>query len=205
MIFKRFVVGALEVNCYVVADEETKEGFVVDPGDNVDVLLDFINKNEIKLKYIINTHCHFDHIGGNKKLKEATGAELLIHEAELPLLERAEGSAALWGFRVEQSPNPTRFLNDGDILIVGSITVEVIHTPGHSPGGICLKFNNKVISGDTLFAGGVGRTDFPGGDGYTLIKSIKERLFTLPDNTEVYPGHGPGTTIGNEKIYNPFF
>ncbi|GAB4443665.1 MAG: MBL fold metallo-hydrolase [bacterium] len=205
MIFKRFVVGALEVNCYVVADEETKEGFVVDPGDNVEVLLDFINKNGIKLKYIINTHCHFDHVGGNKKLKDATGAELLIHEAELPLLERAEGSAALWGFRVEQSPNPTRFLNDGDILIVGSITVEVIHTPGHSPGGICLKFDNKVISGDTIFAGGVGRTDFPGGDGYTLIKSIKERLFTLPDNTEVYPGHGPSTTIGNEKIYNPFF
>lgn len=205
MIFKRFVVGALEVNCFVVADEMTKEGFVVDPGDNVDIIMDFINKNSIKVKYIINTHCHFDHVGGNKKLVEATGAELLIHELELPILERAEGSAALWGFYVEKSPKPTRFLKDKDIFSVGSVVVEVIHTPGHSPGGICLKFDNKVISGDTLFAGGVGRTDFPGGDSLTLINSIKDKLFTLSDNTEVYPGHGPSTTIGNEKVYNPFF
>jgi len=205
MIFKRFVVGALEVNCFVIADSETKEGIVVDPGDNADQIIDFIAKNGIIVKYVINTHCHFDHIGGNKKIVEATKAELLIHESELPLLERAEGSAALWGFKVEASPQPSHFLKDGDTLKIGNIIVEVIHTPGHSPGGICLKFDNKLISGDTLFAGGVGRTDFPGGDGYALIKSIKEKLFTLPDSTEVYPGHGPSTTIGNEKLYNPFF
>lgn len=205
MLFKRFIVGPLEVNCYVIADEVSKEGMVVDPGDGVDVILDFLNKNQIKLKYIINTHCHFDHIGGNKKLKEATGAELLIHKADLPFLERAEGSAALWGFHIDGSPKPDRFLEDGDILTLGSITIEIIHTPGHSPGGICLKFDGKVITGDTLFAGGIGRTDFPGGDSFTLLKSIKERLFTLPDSTEIYPGHGPFSTIGNEKLYNPFF
>lgn len=205
MIFKQFVVGALEVNCFVIADEETKEGLVVDPGDDADKILDYIKKNGIKLKYVVNTHCHFDHIGGNKKIVEETGALLMIHEADLPLLERGEGSAALWGFRIEASPTPAQFLKDGDTFKVGKILVEVIHTPGHSPGGICLKVGNKLLSGDTLFAGGIGRTDFPGGDGYTLIKSIKEKLFTLPEGTEVYPGHGPSTTIGNEKIYNPFF
>ncbi len=205
MIFKRVVVGALEVNCYIVADEETKEGVIVDPGDNADEIMDFIRKNQINVKYIINTHCHFDHIGGNKKVKEQTNALLALHAQELPLLERAEGSAALWGFRVEPSPPPDILLQGGEKLLVGNIAIEVIHTPGHSPGGICLKVNGRVITGDTLFAGGIGRTDFPGGDAYTLLNSIKEKLFTLPDNTEIYPGHGPSSTIGNEKIYNPFF
>lgn len=205
MIFKRFIVGPLEVNCFVIADSETKEGVVIDPGDNVDEILDFVNANNINLKYIVNTHCHFDHIGGNKKIKEATNALFMIHEKEVPLLERAEGSAALWGFRVAPSPVPDKLLKDGDTFCVGKVVFEVIHTPGHSPGGICLKFDKKLISGDTLFAGGIGRTDFPGGDGAALLKSIKERLFVLPDDTEVFPGHGPSTTIANEKLYNPFF
>ncbi len=205
MIFKRFVVGALEVNCYVIADEETKEGIIIDPGDNVDEIYNYISKNGIIIKYIINTHCHFDHCGGNKKMKNLTNAELLIHEMEKPVLERMDTSAQIWGFYVDKSPEPDRYLKDGDILKVGNMNIEVIHTPGHSPGGICLKINNKVITGDTLFAGGIGRTDFPGGDYDTLMKSIREKLFTLPEDTEIYPGHGPSSTIRNEKYFNPFF
>ncbi len=205
MIFKKFVVGPLEVNCYVVADSETKEGMVVDPGDNVEEIYKFIEKEGIKVKYIVNTHCHFDHSGGNKKLKELTGAQLLIHEKEKPILDRMDTSASLWGFYVDSSPEPDGYLKDGDVIKVGGIEIEVLHTPGHSPGGICLKIGNKVITGDTLFAGGIGRTDFPGGDYDTLIKSIKEKLFTMPEDTEIYPGHGPSSTIKNEKYFNPFF
>jgi len=205
MIFKRFVVGPLEVNCYVIADEETKEGVVVDPGDNVDEIFSFVEKNGIKIKYIINTHCHFDHCGGNKKMKNLTNAELLIHEKEKPVLDRMDTSAQIWGFYVDRSPEPDRYLKDGEILKLGNLTIEVIHTPGHSPGGICLKIDSKVITGDTLFAGGIGRTDFPGGDYDTLMKSIKEKLFVLPEETEIYPGHGPSSTIRNEKYFNPFF
>lgn len=205
MLFKRIVVGALEVNCYVVADAETKEGMVVDPGDNADEILDFIKKNGIAVRYVVNTHCHFDHSGGNKRLKDETGAQFMIHELEQQVLERMEDSAKLWGFFVEPSPKPDKLLKDGDIISLGSVEIEVLHTPGHSPGGICLKFDDKVISGDTLFAGGIGRTDFPGGSHSELIKSIKEKLLTLPPYTEVYPGHGPSSTIENEKIYNPFF
>lgn len=205
MIFKRFVVGALEVNCYVVADEETKEGIVVDPGDGVEEILSFIKNADIKIKYIVNTHCHFDHMGGNKLLKEKTGALLAIHKGEKPLLERADLGAKLWGFDIEPSPEPDIYLEDGDVLKVGGLEITILHTPGHSPGGICLKIGDKVISGDTLFAGGIGRTDFPGGSYDALIKSIKEKLFTLPNDTKIYPGHGPASTIENEKIYNPFF
>ncbi|MCX7991284.1 MAG: MBL fold metallo-hydrolase [Proteobacteria bacterium] len=205
MIFKRFVVGPLEVNCYIIADEETKEGFIVDPGDNGSELYEFIKSSGINLKYIINTHCHFDHIGANKILKEKTGAKLAIHIAEKPLLERAETGAKLWGFNIDASPEPDVYLNDGDILKVGNIDVLVIHTPGHSPGGICLKIDDIIITGDTLFAGGIGRTDFPGGSFDEIIKSIKEKLFIYPKDTKIYPGHGPASTIENEKIYNPFF
>lgn len=205
MIFKRFVVGPLEVNCYVIADEEIKEGIIVDPGDNVDEIFNFVVKNNLKIKYIINTHCHFDHCGGNKKMKELTKAELLIHEKEKPVLERMDTSAQIWGFYVDKSPEPDRYLKDGEVLDVGNLKIQIIHTPGHSPGGICLKIDGKVITGDTLFAGGIGRTDFPGGDYDTLMKSIKEKLFTLPEDTEIYPGHGPSSTIRNEKYFNPFF
>lgn len=205
MVLKRFVVGPLEVNCYLIIDEETKEAVVVDPGDNVDEILDYVKRENITIKYIINTHCHFDHAGGNKKLKEATNALFLIHEKEKPVLDRMDTSAKLWGFYVDPSPNPDMLLKDGDKISIGNLEIEIIHTPGHSPGGICLKFSKYVISGDTLFAGGIGRTDFPGGDYDTLIKSIKEKLFTLPEDTEIFPGHGPSTTVKNEKYFNPFF
>ncbi len=205
MIFKRFVTGALEVNCYLVADEETHEGIIVDPGDNSQEIMDFIKEHQIKIKYIINTHCHFDHIGGNSFFKEQTGALFAIHNAEKPMLDRAQIGARTWGFNIEKSPEPDLYLKEGDILKIGNITVEIIHTPGHSPGGICLKIDDKIITGDTLFAGGIGRTDFPGGNYDTLIKSIKEKLFIYPNSTKIYPGHGPASTIENEKIYNPFF
>lgn len=205
MIFKRFVVGPLEVNCYLIADEGTKEGCIVDPGDNGEELLNFIVSNDIILKYIINTHCHFDHVGANSFLKNKTGAKLAINRLELPLLERADIGAKLWGFNITPSPKPDIYLNDGDILKVGNIEILVLHTPGHSPGGICLKIDNFIITGDTLFAGGIGRTDLPGGNYNELIKSIKEKLFVYANDTKIYPGHGPASTIENEKLFNPFF
>ncbi len=205
MIFKRFVTGVLEVNCYIIADEETKEGILIDPGDASSEILNFIKENQIKIKYIINTHCHFDHIGGNSYFKTHTGALFAIHRAEKPLLDRAEIGASTWGFSIDKSPEPDLYLEEGDILKAGNLNINVIHTPGHSPGGICLKIEDKIITGDTLFAGGIGRTDFPGGDYDTLIRSIKEKLFIYPNDTKIYPGHGPSSTIENEKIFNPFF
>ncbi len=205
MIFKRFVTGPLEVNCYLIADEETKEGCIIDPGDNGEELYRYIVSSGINLRYIINTHCHFDHVGGNKILKEKTGAKFAIHEAEKPLLERADVGAKLWGFDIDTSPSPDLYLKDGDILKIGNIEILVIHTPGHSPGSICLKIEDIIITGDTLFAGGIGRTDFPGGSYEDIIKSIKEKIFVYPNDTKIYPGHGPASTIENEKIYNPFF
>jgi hydroxyacylglutathione hydrolase len=205
MIFKRMVVGPIEVNCYILADDVTKAGIVVDPGDNVDEILEFVRKNNIIVKYIVNTHCHFDHAGGNKKLKDETGAQILIHENELPVLERMADSAKGWGFAIDPSPDPDKLLKEGDIIKIGDIDVDILHTPGHSPGGICLKFDNKVLSGDTLFAGGIGRTDFPGGSHDQLLKSIREKLFTLSPDLQVYPGHGPSSSIQNEKVHNPFF
>lgn len=204
MFLRKLVVGSLEVNCYILADEESLDALVIDPGDEDDRILDVIKRKDLKLKYIINTHAHFDHVGVNQSLKDATGAEILIHESDKELLRHAGDQAFLYGLDVPPS-NADIFLKDGDDIIVGKIKLKVIHTPGHSEGGICLLGEGFVFTGDTLFAGSVGRTDFPGGDQVKLLESIRKRLALLPDNTRVYPGHGPETKIGEEKKYNPFF
>jgi hydroxyacylglutathione hydrolase len=190
MIVKCFAVGWLSTNCYVVGCEETREAAVIDPGmeseAEAEPIMDFIKQNSLHIKYIINTHGHPDHVAGNTIMKEATGAPILIHESN------------------SEHVQADRKLRDGDILQVGTLKLKVLHTPGHTKDGISLLGDNVVFTGDALFAGSVGRTDFAGGSFQELINSIKTKLLPLPDSFKVYSGHGPPTTIGDEKRRNPF-
>ena len=204
MIFDTLPTGPLEVNCYIVGCEKTNKAAVIDPGGNVDQILERIKQHNLEVELIIDTHGHFDHVGGNGKLLAATGAELIIHRADRPLLERAAEHAAAYGLQAEPSPPPTRELLGGEALQLGELTLQVIHTPGHSPGGVCILVEGHLLVGDTLFAGSIGRTDLPGGNHQLLISNIVEKLLPLPEDTKVCPGHGPMTTIGAEKRYNPF-
>jgi glyoxylase-like metal-dependent hydrolase (beta-lactamase superfamily II) len=191
-------------NCYIVGCEETLEAVVIDPGDEADKILLALAESSLTVKYIINTHGHFDHISANKKLHEATGAPILAHPLEAPMLSKIEDEAGKWGLPAENSPPPDRLIDDGDTIEFGKITMSVIHTPGHSQGGISLSTDGHVFVGDTLFAGSIGRTDLPGGSFETLKASIQNKLFGLGDDVKVYTGHGPATTIGHEKQTNPF-
>ena len=206
MFFETVVVGPLGVNCFVLGCEETKEGIVVDPGADADRVLAVVKRLGLTIGQVINTHGHFDHVGGNRRLIEATGAKLLIHEADAYFLSRAVDVAAAYGLATENSPAPDGFLQDGMVITFGTHQLKVLHTPGHTPGGCCLYLESegKVITGDTLFADGVGRTDFPGSSHQALIDSIRDQLMTLPDETRAYPGHGPSTTIGHERLHNPY-
>jgi len=203
MTIKSLAVGALENNCYVIADENTKECLVVDPGDEPDRILDVIRENRLKVQYIICTHAHFDHVAAVSEIKKETGAELLIHADDLDIYRKTKDQAILWGFEADDQPEPDAFVSEGDKLRVGGLRFEVLHTPGHSPGGICLYGEGILITGDTLFAGSVGRTDLYGGDVRELRKSFK-RLMSLPDNIRVLPGHGDESTIGRERTDNFF-
>ena len=204
MIIKELAVGMLMANCIILGCEKTRQAAVIDPGDETERILLSLADSRLRLKYIINTHGHFDHVGGNKKMKEATGADILIHFLDAPMLSRLSSDATLFGVSAENSPPPDRTLQDNDTISFGEIRLKVIHTPGHSPGGISLYTDNKLFVGDTLFAHSIGRSDLPGGDFNTLISSIKNRLFELGDDVKVFPGHGPNTTIGREKLSNPF-
>lgn len=192
-------------NCYILGCEETKEAAVIDPGGDPDRILQILNRLGLTVKLIINTHGHFDHVGANKGLKDATGAPILIHKGDAPMLAQLSSAAASFGLSVENSPTADQMPGHGDTLTFGKITLKVIHVPGHSPGGIALQAEDSVFVGDTLFSGSIGRTDLPGGDYNQLIASVRTKLFALPDETQVFCGHGPATTIGREKRYNPFF
>jgi len=205
VILKMLVVGPIQANCYILGCERTKEAAVIDPGADVNQILGTLAKDELRLVSIINTHGHFDHTGANKPLKEATEAELLIHAADAPMIAHQGSGAAAWGMNIENSPPPDRYLEEGDSITFGDITLTVLHTPGHSPGGISLVTDKMVFVGDTLFAGSIGRTDLPGGDYEGLLEGVRTKIFTLGDDVVVYPGHGPQTTVGQEKQYNPFF
>lgn len=204
MIIKKLEVGPIMANCFIVGCEPTKEAVVIDPGDDADQILMALSKSELKVKYLINTHGHFDHVGANKRMKDVTGAQLAIHPDDEPLLNELSKSAAMFGLAAENSPPADIHLADGDEISFGEITLKVIHTPGHSKGGVSLYTKGHLFAGDTLFARSIGRTDLPGGDYDTLISSIKEKLLILDDATVVYTGHGPETTIGDEKRMNPF-
>jgi len=216
MILKMLMTGPLQVNCYIVGDEETREAGVFDPGGDVDDILSVLESEDLSLSCIVNTHAHWDHVGGNRALQERTGAPILLHADEAPSLGAASTRAQVYGCEADDS-EATRFLKAGDILEIGGLSLQVVDLRGHSPAGLGFVFEGDmaaesgpqhiraVICGDALFAGSIGRTDFPGGDMELLLENIRSRIFTLPDDTLVLPGHGPVTTVGREKTSNPFF
>jgi len=205
LIIKALAVGPMMSNCFILGCEQTREAVVIDPGDDTDKILLSLADSKLKVKYIINTHGHFDHVGGNKRMKDATGADILIHPHDAPMLDITSSGAASIGLRMEDSPPPDRTIDEGDTISFGDITLKVFHTPGHSPGGICLYTDDIVFVGDTLFAGSIGRTDFPGGNYDMLISNVRKKLFLLGDDVRVFTGHGSETTIGRERRFNPFF
>ncbi len=203
MIIKRLIVGPLEENTYVIGDEVTKQAIVIDPGDEPDRIMNEVNANGLEVSAIICTHGHFDHIGAAADVKKATGAKIILHKEDMGTYDLAKEQAAFWGYSVDELPQPDSFVQEGDDIKVGNLSFKVMHTPGHSQGGICLYGEGIVVSGDTIFQGSVGRTDFPGGSIEKLKESFK-RLLELPENTQVLSGHGPETTIGKEKTGNFF-
>lgn len=203
MTVDTFVRGPLENNVYLVADEASGEALVIDPAIGSEDLLEIIAGRGLKLRWVVNTHGHFDHVGENAAFLAGTDAQLAIHRADLESLRQVKGIAAFYGCSAEKSPDPDRFLEDGDELVLGSHTFRVTHTPGHSPGGVCLIGHGVAFVGDTVFEGSVGRTDLPGSSHEELMESLR-KLSALPEETVVYAGHGPPTTIGKEKKHNPF-
>jgi len=207
VIIEKVVVGPFASNCYIVGSESDKKGMIIDPGDEAEEILSKVEDLVLDIKYIALTHGHIDHVGALKKIKEATGAEVAIHADDAPSLKEGGGllmSLLTVGLSYPAPPSPDRLLKDGDSIDVGDFHFLVLHTPGHTLGGICLLGEGVVFSGDTLFNYGIGRTDLPGGNYNQLMDSIKTKLMTLPDETVVYPGHGPETTIGVERKGNTF-
>ena len=207
-----FQLALFGVNCYVVYDEKEKKAAIVDPGiiseEEVEAIDGFLKKHHLEVTHIINTHLHIDHAIGNSRLKEKYGADVYAHADDEFLGKGMAQQAREFNLPLEaEDAGVTKHLKDGEEIKIGSGTLHVIHVPGHSPGGIALydKEDGWMIAGDSLFQGSIGRTDLPGGNMLTLLKAIKEKLFTLPDSTVVFSGHGPSTTIGDEKKYNPFF
>lgn len=204
MILEMMQVGMMGVNCYLIGNEETKEAAVIDPGGDAEKIAEKIKRNNLTLKYIILTHAHIDHIMGVEELKEATGAQLVVHHLEAPLLKDPQGNLSAVFDEPLILPQPDLLVDEGDTLELGNLDLKIIHTPGHTRGGMSILVENKLFCGDTLFAGSVGRTDFPGGDMNALISSIKDKLFKLPEETQVFPGHMQTTSIGDEKKNNPY-
>lgn len=205
MIFETLSVGPLQCNCAILGDEKTGEAIVIDPGDEVHRISEILIRHKLKCTYLIHTHTHFDHVGATAQLQQKGGGRIAIHKEDLPMFENLPMQAALFGFAPPQSAGVDLFLKDGDEVRCGDIRLEVMHTPGHSPGSISFHLQGKMLfAGDTLFMGSIGRTDLWGGSFDEIIKSIRQRFLTLPDETPVHCGHGPATTIGRERRSNPF-
>lgn len=206
MIHEILAVGPLQCNCSVIGDERTREAMVIDPGDDVEDVLALVRKHNLTVKQIVITHAHIDHVGGAQKLRAATGAPIVLNQNDYELLKMLDMQAAWVGMRSPGKVEIDHSVSDSETLNTGSLTANVLHTPGHTEGSICLYFpaENKLIAGDTLFAGSIGRTDLPGGSFQKIINSLHERVLALPDETVVVPGHGPLTTIGEERESNPF-
>ena len=207
MILKKLIVGPFAANCYIVGSELTKEGMIIDPGDEAGQILKSVRSLGLDIKFIVLTHGHIDHVGAVKEVKEATGAEVCVHTDDAKSISGQEGrliSMPVSGLSYPAPSSPGRLLKGGDSIDLGDLHFGVLHTPGHTPGGICLLGNGVLFTGDTLFNYGVGRTDLPGGSYSQLMNSLHTKLMVLPDETIVYPGHGPETTIGAERRSNPY-
>jgi len=203
VIIEKLVVGPFATNCYIVGDESTREGIIIDPGDEAKKILKKVKELGLDIKIILLTHGHIDHTGALKEVKEATNAEVAIHIDDANY-SRYQSSSLIFGLSYPSPPTPDRLLKDGDILDIAGMRFEVLHTPGHTAGGICLLRDGVVFSGDSLFNCSIGRSDLPGGNHSQLLESIRNRLLVLDDATAVYPGHGEDTTIAAERKGNPF-
>lgn len=206
MIHEILPVGPLQCNCSIIGDEITRQAIVVDPGDDIAQVLAIIQKHQLQVQQIVITHAHIDHVGGAMKLRQATGAPILMNQNDYALVKMLDLQARWLGMAPPGAVNIDRSVGDGDTVEAGPLVANVIHTPGHTEGSVCLFFpaEQKLIAGDTLFAGSIGRTDLPGGSFDKIIRSINDKVLALPDETIVVPGHGPLTTIGNEREGNPF-
>lgn len=217
LIHEVIPVGLLQCNCSILGDPETGEAIVIDPGDEVDRILEIIRRHKLKVRAIVSTHTHIDHVGGLAGLHRATGAPVLIHDADMGLYRTLDVQAQWLGIRTPETVQIRDFVKEGDMLRWGGFVARVLHTPGHTPGSISLvvegeampshgqkKHTRRLIAGDTLFQGSIGRTDLPGGSFPEIMRSIHEKLLVLPDDIVVYPGHGDITTIGDEREHNPF-
>jgi len=206
MIHEIIPVGPLQCNCSIIGDEATREALVIDPGDDIEGILALIRKHNLQVKQIVVTHAHIDHVGGAMKLRAATAAPILLNQNDFALLEMLDAQAAWIGVEPPGKVVIDHSLKQADLVKAGSLTAEVIHTPGHTEGSTCLYFpaEKKLLAGDTLFAGSIGRTDLPGGSYEKILRSLHGKVLALPDETIVVPGHGPLTTIGKERESNPF-
>ncbi len=210
MILETLPVGPLQCNCSILGDEHSHEAIVIDPGDDIPRILALLAKHNLTVKQIVITHAHIDHIAGAHRLKQLTGAPILVNQNDLPQIKIMDEQAAWLGVPTPTVHNPDDTLDDGKLISIGTgenaVSGSILHTPGHTQGSVCLYLPTQslLLAGDTLFAGSIGRTDFPGGNTRQLLRSIHDRLLTLPDEVKVIPGHGPATTIGDERVANPF-
>ncbi len=207
MIHEILPVGMLQCNCSIVGDERTGEAVVIDPGDEVERIEQVLARHKLRPKYLVVTHTHMDHLGGLARLQQATGAAVMMHEADWPMYRDLGGLGPMFGLEAPPVAEVSQFLKAGDRLKWGGLEMEVMHTPGHSPGSLSLYLpgtEQRLFSGDTLFQGSIGRTDLWRGSYKQILQSIREHLLALPDETPVFPGHGPSTTIGQERATNPF-
>ena len=207
MILEQLVVSPFQSNCWIFGCDETREGVVIDPGDEAERILESVENHGLTIKYLIHTHGHLDHVGATAAVQRETGGLTLIHEADQIMLDNLPAQAALFGGGDPEIPTVDQYIKEGDLISFGRYVLSVIETPGHSPGGICLKLEGNeqgLFAGDTLFQGSIGRSDLWGGSYEQLMDSIRDQLWQLDDDTVVFPGHGPKTTIGDEKRNNPF-
>jgi glyoxylase-like metal-dependent hydrolase (beta-lactamase superfamily II) len=204
VIIEKLTVSPLQENCYIVADEDSRRGVIIDPGAEAPRILEAVERLGVTVEKIVNTHGHVDHITAAEDIKDTLGIKLYLHPGDEMYLPNIVESAQMFGIEGARTPTVDEFLNEGDEITVDGLTIRVIHTPGHTPGSCILRVDGDVFCGDLIFSGSIGRTDLPGGDYATIMNSLERVILNLPDDTRLHPGHGPSTTIAVERRYNPF-